>query len=423
MRSASPSPSAEPSAEPSGPTRSHGLSGLTDWIRVGQVVITVLLLVVATVRASLDAVPPVWTIAVALVFAGWYFGGLLLASRTRDHALAAWWLLGLGLVWAGAVVVSAEFVWVAFSLWMLAGFVLPLRWAIPFSLVALAVVIAAPVVHRGTTSYANVLGPLVGAAFALGLARGYLQLIRDAHERRALIASLVQAHHELASLQDELARSQRESGALAERTRLSRDIHDTVAQSVSSIGMLARSALDTGTGEHARRALEQIEQLSHEGLADTRRIVNALIPAELETGALAGALQRMLERLRDERSIAVELHVDDAFPALPTATEVALLRTAQSALANVRSHAHAQRVVVTLSDTGDTVRLDVADDGTGFDVARWEGRATESGGYGLRSMRERLRELGGGLDIESDPGEGTALSAHLPLAAAGRDAR
>lgn len=390
-------------------------------VRIGQAVITVLVTVVGVVRAALDGVPLPLLIAIALVFLGWYGGGLLLAGRTRDRGLAAGWLLGLTAIWLGAVAVSPEFVWLAFPLWLLAGFVLRLRWAIPLSILILVVVIAAPPLHTGATTYANVIGPLVGGIFALGISRGYLELVRDGRERRRLIASLVATQEEMAALQDELARTQRESGASAERTRVSRDIHDTVAQSLSSIGMLSRSALAADDREQRARALEQIGALAAEGLADARRIVNDLMPAELETTALADALARMLDRLADETGIATTLHADDGLPPLGIDAEIALLRTAQSALANVRSHAHASRVVVTLADAGDAVRLDIVDDGVGFDASQWDARGQRSagGGYGLRSMRARLRELGGGLDVESGPGDGTALSAHVPLRIAG----
>lgn len=118
-------------------------------IRVGQAVITAVLLAVGVVRAAIDGVPLPWVLALGLVFLGWYGGGLLLGERTADRRLATWWLLGLTLIWLGAVVVSPEFVWLAFALWLLAGFILPLRWAVPLSVLVLAVVILAPVVHTG----------------------------------------------------------------------------------------------------------------------------------------------------------------------------------------------------------------------------------------------------------------------------------
>ncbi|WP_083371080.1 sensor histidine kinase [Microbacterium paraoxydans] len=393
-----------------GRTRSWGR--LVTSLRIGQAVITVVLTVVGVVRSLADGVPVPWLLATALAFLGWYGGGLLLSSRTDDRALAAGWLLGLTAIWLGAVALSPEFVWLAFSLWLLAGFLLRLRWAVLLSILILAVVIVAPLLHTGTTTYANVIGPLVGGIFALGISRGYLELVRDGRERRRLIASLVATQQEMAALQDELARTQRESGAAAERTRVSRDIHDTVAQSLSSIVLLARSAAEHEDGRE--RVLGQIGALAAEGLADARRIVDDLMPAELDGSALSDALARMLERLTAETGIAATLHADEDLPALGLDAEVALLRTAQSALANVRSHAAATRVVVTLADAGDAVRLDVVDDGRGFDPSRLDS-AGPGGGYGLRAMRARLRELGGGLDVESAPGDGTALSAHLPL--------
>ena len=416
MSQLSASPSADADGDPAlRPTRSW--RALVGSIRVGQSVITAALLIIGAVRAAGDGTPVPWVVAVSVVFAGWYFGGLLLSERTRDRGVAAGWLVGLALIWIGAVAISPEFVWLAFPLWLLAGFVLRMRWAIPFSIGVLAVVIAAPLVHSGATTYANVIGPLVGGVFALGISRGYLELVRDGRERSRLISSLVSAHDEMAQLQDELARAQRDAGAVAERTRLSRDIHDTIAQSLTSIGMLAGGAAPTAP-EPSARTFTQIGDLARAGLADTRRIVDALMPAELEGSALADALRRMLERLTDETGIRTELRVDDTVPALPVVVEVALLRTAQSALANTRVHAKADRVVVSLVDGGDSVRLDIVDDGVGFDAAGWERLpAGPGGGYGLRAMRERLRELGGGLDVESAPGAGAALSASVPIVA------
>ncbi|MBB6390366.1 sensor histidine kinase [Microbacterium thalassium] len=386
-------------------------------IRIGQAGITLVLLVIAGIRAIAAETPTVAVLAMALAFGGWYAAGLLWGDRTRNPVVATWWLTGLVLIWAASVIVSAEFVWLAFPLWLLAGFILRLPWAIALSAVILAIAVAAPILHTGRTDYASVIGPLVGGVFALGMARGYVALVRDGRERRRLIASLVAAQEETAALQDELARTQRDTGAGLERTRLSRDIHDTVAQSLSSIGMIARAAR-AGDSAETDRALSQIEQLSHEGLVDTRRIVGALAPAELEGSALGDALRRMLARMEAETGIRAELRIDETAPALPMAAEVALLRTAQSALANVRAHARARRVVVSLADAGDAVRLDIADDGIGFDATRWQAARPrpDDSGYGLRAMRARLRELGGDLDVESTPGDGAALSASVPIA-------
>ncbi|WP_332310023.1 sensor histidine kinase [Agromyces laixinhei] len=414
IMSGNPQPSDE--ATP-GEQAARTLSAMVRSMQAGQHLITALLLIIGAGRALADGTQVALILVSSLAFAGWYLGGAILASRTRDRALGAWWLVGLAVIWVGTVAASVEFVWLAFSLWLLAGHLLRWRWAVVFSVVVFAVVAATPLVHTGTTSYANLIGPLVGGVFALGISRGYVELIRDARERQRLVASLVQAQAEMADLHEELAHTQRESGAMGERTRLSRDIHDTIAQGLSSVTLLVHAELENHPESESARVLRQIESIAGDSLNDVRRIVAALAPGELEAGALAGALRRMLDRLAEETGLQAELHVDDGFPALPTAAEVALLRTAQSALANVRLHAGAKRVVVSLADVEDAIRLDIVDDGRGFDAGVWDtgSNRVELGGYGLHSMRARLRELGGGLDVESAPGEGTALSAHVPL--------
>lgn len=389
---------------------------------------------IAYVRAvTLDAPWPV-LLAVTLVFLGWY-ASVALRSRHRPAPSAAsdpdgtvvgrefvGWLIGLTVLWLALVAMSAEFVWVAFSLWLLAGHFLPWRWALPYAGAVLAVVVAAPLRVAGTLTPAQVIGPVIGALFAIIVSRGQLELVRHGRERERLVTFLVAAQAEAESLHEELATTQREAGILSERTRLSRDIHDTLAQGFSSIVLLARSG-DVTTGDDALRGLlRQIDATASDNLAEARRVVGALAPRDLESTGLPASLRRLLDAFGEQTGLATELRVDGDVDGLPTAVEVALVRTAQGALANIRRHAQASRVVVSLCEAGDSVRLDIVDDGIGFDSQRVSARATtsmpEKGGYGLRSTRARLRELGGGLEIETAPGEGTALTAYVPLAGA-----
>ena len=370
-------------------------------MEIGQHIIAALLTTIGVIRAVGVGTPAPAAIVAGLAILAWHTAGAILPARTPSRRAAVWWLIGFAVIWIAAVAVSSEFVWVAFLLWLLAGHLLPTVWGLTFS--------------------ALVFGPAIGGVFAFAISRGYLQLLHDAAERERLVASLRLAQQEMSALQDELLLAQRHSGAVAERTRISRDIHDTVAQGLSSIRLLAHAGAARSQDPEATDTLTRVESLAGDSLTDVRRIIAALAPAELEAAALAAALRRVLDRAAEESGLATELHVDESLPRLPTAVEVALLRTAQSALANVRLHAQATRVVLSLIDDDTTVRLDLIDDGVGFDVAAWEsgdqGRSTTSG-FGLRFMRTRLRELGGGLDIESAPGEGTALSAHLPIAPA-----
>lgn len=387
-------------------------------MELGQHGIALLLTVIGVVRAIGSGTPMTWALIAGFTLLAWHTAGSFLPANLAAQGPAAWWLVSFALVWLATVVLSPEFVWLAFLFWLLAGHLLSLGWAFLFSGLVLAVTITAPIMHHGTTTYANIIGPLIGGTFAFGISRGYLQLLHDAEERERLVRSLTEAQHEMSALQDELALAQRESGAIAERTRISRDLHDTVAQSLSSVKLIAHAAGKGATADTASTSLAQIEELAGESLSDVRRIVAALAPAELEHDALAAALQRMLERFATETGIDTHFTADPSLPRLHTEVEVALLRTAQSALGNVRQHSNASRVVMSLIDASDTVRLDIIDDGRGFDLTEWEQHReepSELSSFGLRFMRTRLRELGGGLDIETVPGEGAALSAHLPL--------
>src|SRR5699024_3281617 len=119
-----------------------------------------------------------------------------------------WWLIGLAVLWAGAVTTTAEYIWLAFLLWLLAGHLLPGRGAVVLSVLVYALTAAAPLVHHGTTSYPNLIGPLIGGVFALGISRGYLELLRESDARQQLVEHLTRAQDETARLQDELALAQ-----------------------------------------------------------------------------------------------------------------------------------------------------------------------------------------------------------------------
>lgn len=371
--------------------------------------ITFALLIVTTVRAIVLGANPWLVVACSVAFLGTYIASSVPSAREK-RLLAVVCLVVLTVVWFVSLVVSPEFVWLLFPLILLGGHFLPVSWAAGYTAAVITASVVAPVIHGDRLTAAGVIGPAIGGLFALGIARGAALLLREAVQRKRLIASLVQSQDEMAALQDELVRSQRDAGATAERTRLSRDLHDTIAQDLSSIALLARSAQGDGS------ELAQIESLARSALEDTRRIVHALAPADLEDGALVDAMRRIAARFAATHAIDVTLTADASLPTLGSAVDVALLRTLQSGIANVAQHASASRVSITVTDMGDEVRLDIADDGIGFDISGWERTLGTTDSYGLAAMRSRLRELGGGLDIESESGRGTVLSAHVPFA-------
>lgn len=228
--------------------------------------------------------------------------------------------------------------------------------------------------------------------------------------REELVEQLESALHENAGLHAQLVVQARESGIQDERQRLAGEIHDTLAQGFTGIITQLQVAERTGgvraeAEEHVERALE----LARDNLAEARRSVRALAPAELEQAQLPEALRVLSARWSQDHALAVQVEVTGAEVPLSPAIEESLFRVAREALTNVAKHAAAVRVGLTLSYAGTEVLLDVRDDGRGFDE-----EAMTTSGFGLTSMRQRIRGLGGHLEVQSASGEGTAVSARVP---------
>ncbi len=382
-------------------------------MEIGQHIMALVLTGISCLRAVSQGAPLVAAIAVSVVFLAWYALGAIRAARSGALVLAKWWLIVLAAAWLCTLLVSAEFIWVAFLLWLLAGHLFSLRIAVVFTAFTYIATVVAPLAHYGSVQTASIIGSLIGAVFALGLSRGYIELLREGRRREELLSSLELAHRNLLDLQDELALTQRHAGEIQERTRVSRDIHDTIAQSISSIRLIAHAEAERTPDAHAGQVLAQVEDLAAQSSRDVRRIIAALAPAELEDGALTAAIRRLLARLEEETSIRGRLDLDESLPTLSAEVEAALLRTAQSALANVRQHSQANRVMVSLMDLDGSIRMDIVDDGVGMADPDRRTRGSESG-FGLDFIGSRMRELGGELVIEPGPGSGFAISATLP---------
>jgi signal transduction histidine kinase len=232
----------------------------------------------------------------------------------------------------------------------------------------------------------------------------------------AFISSIIIQSTERQRLIDELTRSranlmrvEREAGRLNERQRLARDIHDTLAQHFTSIIMhlaAARLGESASLGTHVGQA----EQTAREGLDEARRMIWDKNPEQLEGASLVENIEGTAARWSAENSVHVGMAVTGSPQRLDPSMDLALLRISQEALHNIKKHASARNVNITLSYMPDALALDVADDGQGFDAARSNRR-----GFGLTSMRERAEELGGELTIESEPGKGTKIAVLIPL--------
>lgn len=341
---------------------------------VTHLLVAALLLVIVGSAVDEGAWP---VLAVAALFAAGYAAGLGPWMTVSPVAVPVWGAV-LSLVWTGLVVLTPLGVWLAFPLFFLALNVLPTRVALPVVVGLTAVAVGGFAHHSGSWEVGGVLGPVIGAGVAVAVVLG-LRTASAESERR---------------------------GVLEERERFSREVHDTVAQGLGSIHLLLAAA-ERHLAERPERAGELVRrarEVAAANLEEARRLVRAERPADLAERSLPEALSRIAARVD---SPATDVRVDGNPYPLPGGHEVAFVRVAQEAIGNAVRHAGAARIAVTLTYLADEVVLDVVDDGNGL--------AAANGGFGLRSMHERVEGLGGTLTVESTPGRGTGVAARLPV--------
>ncbi|HEY0261243.1 MAG TPA: sensor histidine kinase [Lacisediminihabitans sp.] len=250
----------------------------------------------------------------------------------------------------------------------------------------------------------------ISLVFSLALGSWISRIAELSAERQRLL-------DELTATQEQLAVIHRDSGITSERERLAREIHDTIAQSLTGLVMLsqrARRELAVTDLAALDEQLELLEENARDVLAETRSLVAATAPVELG-GGIAAALERLAARFERETGIRVtfetETTVEFGRDTLGRDTEVVLLRSAQEALSNVRKHSGAGSATVELAGGDGMVSLTVNDDGAGFETS------AAGTGFGLPGMRDRLALVGGTLELRSSPGAGTTLTVSLPVGA------
>lgn len=329
----------------------------------------------------------------------------VLAVRRSSRQAGAWSVL-LVAAWVPLNLLAPSFSWCAVALAFVALRTLPFRAACG----VIAVLVATVVV--GWSRIADGFDPtvLVGpVAVAVLAVLAYRSLDREATDRQRLVDELREA-------QSELADAQFRTGVATERARLSRDIHDSVAQDLSSINLLLHAADQDWTErpDAARRHVDQAGRTARDALDEVRRVVADLAPAG--AGGLVDDLRELAAEAERSAGIPVEVRVSGAVVDPGPAACVALVRSVRGLLANVVEHASASRAVVTVTFQEDVVAVDVIDDGRGFAGPVAAGETDR--GRGLAGIRERVAELGGRLDVESSPGEGTAVAVTVPIVTA-----
>ncbi|MET9683593.1 sensor histidine kinase [Streptomyces coeruleorubidus] len=227
-------------------------------------------------------------------------------------------------------------------------------------------------------------------------------------------AALQQALDENAALHAQLLVQAREAGVADERRRLAAEIHDTIAQGLTGIIAQLQVVANAPDLAVARTHLERASDLARHSLGEARRSVHNLAPVALADDGLPQALKKTVAEWGERTEVRAEFTVTGTAEQLHEEVAATLLRIVQEALSNTARHAAAGRVGVTLSFLGDEVILDIRDDGRGFDPLAVPQR-TSTGGFGLDGMRARAERIAGSLTVESEPGQGTAVSARVPL--------
>ena len=357
----------------------------------------------ATTGASQSPASKAVRLSLAVALGAWYWTFLVARSRTTRRDVL--YLVGAVGLWAPLIALDPVFLVLGFG--VLAPFCLhDLRHGAAVVLVVAAGWIWQLTQQRGTVPWPAVAAVCVFAAGTLLSVAYMASVVRQSRERQQLI-------EQLQATRAELAAAERQAGTLAERQRLARDLHDTLTQGFASVVLLLEAAQESlALGRPVERHIAQALRSARDNLAESRRVVWALRPRPLASQPLPQALEELTGRLGEETGLRAETVVTGTARHLPAHVEEALLRIVQEALANVRKHAAASRVTVTLSYLDDVAMLDVHDDGIGFDHA-----ATVAGagaGLGLHAMAERVAALGGSLAVESAPGEGTTIAVEVP---------
>ncbi len=373
------------------------------FLRVSLHVLVAVLLVVGLLGVQYSRVPAL-TVCLAALFSVLYLAGTVMHHRGRDFrpGAGAAWLGIVAALWVALVWASPDFAWLEFPLVMLACYLLPATVGIAVSLAAGAFTVA---VMAPETGIGGIIGPTIGTLVAVVASFAY-QALRGEAEHYKLIATRLEA------TQMELAESQYQAGALQERTRLAREVHDTMAQGLSSIvlfGRVAAGHLESGDPSRKGKAQEilgTIVETASENLSEARRFVAANSP---EAAPLSERLEAVAASARS-RQKAIDSPLDLTLVA-PGADQITgeaadvVERVVREGVSNIVRHSHARKAVVTVEKLGNVATVDVFDDGSGM---------KRPPGHGLTGLRARVAEVGGTLELESSP-RSTVLAARIPL--------
>ncbi len=357
-----------------------------------------------------------------------YLAGTVFEKRAAQRgestpATASYvWVAGVLAIWVALITLSIEFAWVVFPLFFVVLHIVVRPWSY-LVLAGLVIVVGwSFMAHSQSSSPALLIGPLVGASAAAAMYWIYSQLVANVQEQQRTIA-------DLEFTRAVLARTEHEAGRLAERERVARDIHDTLAQGFSSIILMKRGvdgALGRGEIDLAKERLEVIGSTAAENLAQARDFVAQLRKSPHRNDVVA-ALREQVQQVAARAAAGgspthYEVRAETAQIPCDAQLVGELANAVHALLSNVEQHAQARTCVVSIADFGSEVVIDLFDDGVGFDAsALAAARSVRAGGFGLVALRERMAALGGSVHIESAVGHGTVVTLTVPSDHNGKD--
>jgi signal transduction histidine kinase len=399
------------------PIREPLSSASRRWILFWNISAYVVLLVtgiIAWMDESLNLQQHLMATILALIWGVWYWVFIVKFAHwiKRTPVMVISYLGSIAVAFVLSWI-NPAFLAVLFSYFGLTFAIFNIRIAIPI-IVLLTILLIFRFIDFGANSrdiISIIFGFLGYGLVAIVMGLYFYSIVSENRQKRRMI-------EELQATRDDLVRAERQAGILQERQRLAGEIHDTLAQGFTGVILhleAAELALENDLPK-ARLHVIQARQTARNNLEEARRVLWALRPEVLEHEPFSQAIQRTAQQWSEEHHILAALAITGETCPLPSDFEVTLLRAVQESLANIRKHAHASKVNITVSFMEDEVILDVHDDGRGFDMKQTsEGTDQEKRGFGLSTMRARVEQLGGTFTIESAPGEGTTVVVELPF--------
>ncbi|MFT4185786.1 MAG: sensor histidine kinase [Micrococcaceae bacterium] len=326
----------------------------------------------------------------ALVFVI-YLVGAYLEFREFGKNKATIWIITLTFSWTVLAYANPMATYMVIPLIMLQLHVLSLKPGVTLA-IGSSLYVALVLLVFSNYGVVEVIGPISVAAVAVivGLLARAMQ--DEAKNRQRLIEQLIATRNEVMAQERALATE-------TERTRLAREIHDTVAQGLSSVVMLTNSMKNDDLSQKNKNKVELINSTAKENLTEARNIIKELKPAPLKEQTLVAALKRICADSVIDTSCEINQTAK-----LPRSIETAILRIAQSLIANVNQHSQASKAKLTLNVTKDNAKLVMQDNGIGIKGAK---------GFGLTTIEQRVSEFNGNIVIEAN--EGTKVSVTIPL--------